>query len=317
MDRILYITSNRIGDAILASGALAHLAASRPGALFTVAVGPLAAPLFRAVPRLDELIVMRKRPLGGHWIDLWRRTAPHIWDEVVDLRGSGTSFFMIAKKRVIAGKPRNDVHKVVEISEVIGATSPLAPMLWTDSDARDAARAVLPAGRPLLALSPAAAAPFKEWPPDRFASLAKKLTRKGAPLEGAVVAAFGGPGDVDTAQAALEGIGKDRALNLAGAFDLSVVGAVLSQTRLFVGNDSGLMHLAAAAGAPTLGLFGPTDERVYGPWGPKGRAVRAGEPIDAEARQTLKHASTSLLTDLPVAKVEQAARALLDETGVM
>jgi len=46
---------------------------------------------------------------------------------------------------------------------------------------------------------------------------------------------------------------------------------------LFVGNDSGLMHVAAAAGRPTLGLFGPTEWWLYGPWGPRTRTVASNE----------------------------------------
>ena len=63
------------------------------------------------------------------------------------------------------------------------------------------------------------------------------------------------------------------------------VGACFSRVRLYVGNDSGLMHLAAAAGAPTIGLFGPTADAIYAPWGPKAvtvRVPRSHEEIKAE-----------------------------------
>ena len=56
----------------------------------------------------------------------------------------------------------------------------------------------------------------------------------------------------------------------------------LKRARLFIGNNSGLMQLAAAAGAPTLGLFGPSDERLYGPWGPT-RAASLRGPRDFDA----------------------------------
>jgi len=87
MTRILFITATRIGDAILFSGPLAHLARTHPGAHITVACGPLAAPLFRAAPFVTDVIVMAKRPGGRHWLDLWRRTAGRRWDLVVDMRG--------------------------------------------------------------------------------------------------------------------------------------------------------------------------------------------------------------------------------------
>ena len=85
--------------------------------------------------------------------------------------------------------------------------------------------------------------------------------------------------------------------------------------RLFVGNDSGLMHLAAAAGAPTLGLFGPSDDRCYAPWGANGRVLRtprdfaAFKALDPELNQAVVH-----MRDLPVEWAAKAARALLADT---
>ena len=63
------------------------------------------------------------------------------------------------------------------------------------------------------------------------------------------------------------------AVDLVGTLSLPEVAAVLRRAALFVGNDSGLMHLAAAAGTPTLGLFGPSEAREYGPAGPNAEAV--------------------------------------------
>ncbi len=63
------------------------------------------------------------------------------------------------------------------------------------------------------------------------------------------------------------------AIDLVGRLSLVEVAACLARCALFVGNDSGLMHLAAAAGAPTLGLFGPTSHEEYAPAGVKAAAV--------------------------------------------
>lgn len=315
MERILFVTSTRIGDAVLSSGLLAHLAATRPQARFTVAAGPLAAPLFRAAPRLEDVVAMDKRASGGHWFDLWRATVGRAWDTVVDLRGSRTSWFLRAKTRRLAGRPRTDTHKVVEASEVLRLAEPADPTVWLDAAAEREADAHLKDARPFLALSPSASAPFKEWPPERFAALARGLVGGGGPMAGARVALFGGPGDEATARAVAAGLDGVDVLDLTGRLDLVAAAATLKRARLFVGNDSGLMHLAAAAGAPTLGLFGPTDERVYGPWGPKGRAVRAGDKIThAKKRDRLKVAETTLMGDLDVATAREAAEALLEAT---
>jgi len=100
-----------------------------------------------------------------------------------------------------------------------------------------------------------------------------------------------------------------------GREPLPVVYAALKRARLFIGNDSGLMHMAAAAGAPTLGLFGPSDEELYAPWGPKARALRGTrtfEEIQA-LDPTLSQAITHMM-DLSADSVYGAAVALLDDT---
>jgi ADP-heptose:LPS heptosyltransferase len=93
-----------------------------------------------------------------------------------------------------------------------------------------------------------------------------------------------------------------QALDLVGKLDLPEVAAVLARAAIFIGNDSGLMHLAAAAGAPTLGLFGPTPSDEYGPAGPKARAVLADGPP-----------GQGTMEDLPLARVLETAKALLGQ----
>jgi ADP-heptose:LPS heptosyltransferase len=104
-------------------------------------------------------------------------------------------------------------------------------------------------------------------------------------------------------------VGKPGELNLMQAY------ACLKQSRLFLGNDSIWMHLAAAAGTPTLGLFGPSDEDVCRPWGPSAKTVRGGRPfasytaIDPGLNQAINH-----MMDLRTEPVFEAAVELLAQT---
>lgn len=93
-------------------------------------------------------------------------------------------------------------------------------------------------------------------------------------MAGARIAVFAGPGERPAALPVLEAVPPARRVDLAGKLDLLVAAACLGRAGLFVGNDSGLMHLAAAMGVPTLGLFGPSREQHYGPWGSRALAVR-------------------------------------------
>jgi len=83
-----------------------------------------------------------------------------------------------------------------------------------------------------------------------------------------------------------------RAVDLVGNLSLPEAAAVLARCALFVGNDSGLMHLSAATGTPTLGLFGPSPAGHYAPAGPRATAVVApGSPdLDSMPRLTLEAA---------------------------
>jgi len=104
----------------------------------------------------------------------------------------------------------------------------------------------------------------------------------------------------------------ERVLDLVGGPDLLTVGACLARCDLFVGNDSGLMHLAAAVGAPTLGLFGPSHEWRYRPWGERAAALRTPESYEElTGGADYDHRTTgSLMDGLTVEEVAGAAAAL-------
>jgi len=316
--RVLFITATRIGDAVLSSGVLNHLIRIHPDARFTVACGPLAAPLFRAAPRVDAVIVMRKKKAGGHWIDLWRATVSQRWDLVVDLRGSLISRLLRARKRAVKRKERESVvrHKVVEAAAVLGLESPPDTTVWLDEPARVRAEVELGSYPSVLALSASASWVFKEWAPERFSELARRLTALDGSLPGACIALFGGPGDETTAAKVIQGLDGRAVVDLTGKLDLVEAAACLQRARLFVGNDSGLMHIAAAAQTPTLGLFGPTDERLYAPWGEGTQIIRAGDRFKDHERAALAASQTqSLMGTLKVAAVETAAKTLLAGTA--
>ncbi|MFN7190663.1 MAG: glycosyltransferase family 9 protein, partial [Rhodospirillales bacterium] len=97
--KVLFVASNRIGDAMLASGVSAELARRYPQARFTIACGPAAAPLFEAMPQRVRTIVLRKGKFKLHWFALWLRTVANFWDIAVDMRGSGLVWFLAARKR--------------------------------------------------------------------------------------------------------------------------------------------------------------------------------------------------------------------------
>ncbi|MGF1463832.1 MAG: glycosyltransferase family 9 protein [Maricaulaceae bacterium] len=312
MERILILSWTRIGDGVLSSGVVGALAERYPEARLTLVCGPLATPLFRAAPGVVRLHPLIKRRFDGHWLDFLRRFSGRRWDWVVDLRNAFASRLLPAARRTASTKVR-DRNKVYEAASAIGADPPPAPRLFLDDRARDAADRLLgPDPRPILALGPGAARAAKLWPADRFARLAQALTGPDGALAGARVLALGGPGEQALGAQALAGTPADCQINGVDALDILGAGAALARARLFIGNDSGLMHMAAAAGTPTLGLFGPTDERLYGPWGPYARALRGPRGFAASRALDPKLlGECGLLDDLSVDAVAQAADTLL------
>jgi ADP-heptose:LPS heptosyltransferase len=297
--RILFVTATRIGDAVLSTGLLDHLLRTHPGARITVACGPAAAGIFARMPGLERLIVLTKQPWSRHWLGLWAKVAFRRWDLVVDLRASALAWMVPARRRLTGKGGRRAGHRLVHLGALMGLSPPPLPVAWTAPQDSARAESLLPGG-PWLVVGPTANWAGKVWPADRFVQVARALVAPGGALAGARIAVLGGPGAEERAMAAPVLAAFPDAVDLVGTLDLPEVAAVLRRAALFLGNDSGLMHLAAAAGAPTIGLFGRSSAAEYGPSGPRAVAVEAdGPPMDAP------------MTDLPVSRVLAAAERLL------
>ena len=122
--------------------------------------------------------------------------------------------------------------------------------------------------------------------------------------------------DRDQIRPLLQSIPSGKLVEIIGR-DLLTVAACLKQCQLFVGNDSGLMHVAAAMGTPTLGLFGPGFENIYGPWGPHCAVVRTPESsTELLARlPNLNVQEPNLMTGLSVEKTYHVLIGLLTKTA--
>ncbi len=285
--RILFITWTRIGDGVLSTGILQELTRRHPGAEITVVCGPLAQTLFANVPGLARVIALRKQPMNGHWFSLWKQVIGTKWDLVVDLRRSLTSYFIRAKERRILGPTDTIQHRVAWLPELIDIKAPLDPYLWISDAQVAAATTLLPDGAPILAISPLAARPEKTWPDEKFADLVKRLLAENGPCAGWRVLLAGGPGEEKQFPKLIAAVPSDRLTVMTNQPDLLIVAAALRRCRLYIGNDSGLTHLSAAAGVPTMALFGPTNPSHFGPWGEQGRVVEAPDVNGVRAIENL------------------------------
>ena len=295
--RILFVTSNRLGDAVLSTGLLDHLIRVHRDARITIACGPVAEGVFARLPNRERTIVLDKRPYSLHWLPLWASAATTRWDLVVDIRGSALAWMVPTRRRAVMR--RRPGHKITQLAAVLELDPPPLPVAWTGPEDRARAAALLPPGRPIIGLGPTANWLPKIWSADRFAALFHALQT--GPVPGAIPAVFAGPGQQEHALAAPLLATLPGAIDLVGRLTVPEAAACLARCALFIGNDSGLMHLAASAGTPTLGLFGPTSAAEYAPAGRSARVVMS---------------SSSRMADLSVDAALAAASRLLVATEV-
>lgn len=292
--RILFVSANRLGDAVITCGILDHLIKTHPTARFTIACGPAAAGVYSRMPQLERIIAFDKHKNDSHWPKLWRSVAFTRWDLVVDVRGSALAYLVPAKCRIVRRKRPGRMYE--QHAAMLGIDPAPLPVAWTAQADRDRARALLPVDRPVIGFGVTANWAPKVWPAERFGALFERLSTDVLP--GAVPAVFAGPGLAEREMAAPALACLPGAIDLRGALTIPEAAAVIGRCALYVGNDSGLMHLAAATGTSTVGLCGTTRDR-------------AAEMAPAGPRAIWAEADQASMAALTVDTVEAACRALL------
>ncbi|MFO1014660.1 MAG: glycosyltransferase family 9 protein [Caulobacteraceae bacterium] len=301
---ILFIGPADTRGAIMASGVLARLADEIPGARFTLILGKQAAPLFTALPGREETIISEssKPPLTG--VEKRRE-----WGLIVDLRGTGLAAGLKRKRRAELKVPG---HVGAEAARLFDFDPPPPTRLWPVSAVDERAEQLAGGGAPVLAIAPTAEWLGKTWPIERYSLTAIQLVSAGGPLAGGKLLVLNGGGDPRAADPLLKTLPADRTIDLTNETDLSLIEACLRRCAAFIGGDVLAAHLAAAAGIPTLTLFGPSLEEQNAPIGPLARSLRGPrgfqeiKAADPNLNQALCH-----MMDLTAEAVVAEAKALI------
>jgi heptosyltransferase-3 len=177
-------------------------------------------------------------------------------------------------------RPGGERHVSAGYLQAIGeASSPMEEWLEPTPGDLVAASRVLAGSKcdssNLIVIFPGSGSPAKNWPADRFAALASELSLSNR----ASVAVILGP-----AETSIEPIFREAGVPVLKDLDLPAVAAIARLASVFVGNDSGVSHLAAAVGTSGIVIFGPTDPARWRPMGPGGDAsirILRREPIDS------------------------------------
>ncbi len=309
MDRLLVLAPNWLGDVVMALPAVGAIRAWFPGAHLAVAARASVAPLLRMVPHVDAVVPLES---GGSWRDGPRRAADIArlqegrYDAALLLPNSFGSAWLVRQagiperwgyRRDMRGAlltrapspPRGatQARYYATLVEALGGPgAELTASLQVPESARAGAEALLREagwnGAPLVAFAPRAAfGPAKRWPPRRVAEVARQLASRGA-----TPVFVGARADAGTIAEVIAGYRRSDdgqlppAIDLGGRTDLQTLAGVFTLCRAVVSNDSGAMHVAAAAGAAVTAIFGPTNEQATSPLPhPAGRpaTVVAGE----------------------------------------
>jgi lipopolysaccharide heptosyltransferase I len=301
--RILIVRLSALGDVVHALPVLAALKRWNPGCQVDWAVDDRSVGLLEGHPDLERVVVFPRQalrglkalvrglgPLGAFARALRERT----YDLALDLQGNLKSGFVarVSGAATVLGAARRHtregnhlwLHRGVELppharhkvernlallaaalGEPVGYARPRPP--FDAEDQRVAGEALTAAGLPahgfeVLHPGTSGFGAFKRWPADRFAALARRLGSPAAP-----VALTFGPGE--RALAERIAVASEGAARCVSTPSLRSLAALLSRAARVIAGDTGPLHLAAALGTPVLGIYGPKDPEVYGPFGPR------------------------------------------------
>ncbi|MDO8410140.1 MAG: glycosyltransferase family 9 protein [Phenylobacterium sp.] len=314
--KVLVIKLSAMGDFILALAAAKKIRQAHPKAQITLLTTPPFEGLAKLCPYFNA-VETDGRPEGlGDWLALVGRLRKARYDRIYDLQTSsrssmifyGLSPFAPEWSGIAAGcalphrNPRRDqMHTLERHADQLKAAG-----IWPDAPTDpgsapgpdvswilrkvEAPRPVAGGieARPYVLMAPGGSAhrPEKRWPIESYAQLARELYDVGFDI-----VVVGGPQESALARTIQKSVGKAR--DLTGRTDLARIAMLGARAALVVGNDTGPVHLAAAAGPPTLVLFS-----------------KASDPILSAPRGHVAALQAQDLADMPVAQVMQAARAL-------
>ena len=303
--RILIRSTNWVGDAIITTPAIRAVRKNFPEAKISLLAKPWVAPIFYNNPYIDNILIYdaagKHRGLSGI-----PSLSKELRKEKFDLAILLQNAFEAALIAVLAGIPNRlgyntdarslllthciclkpALKRVHQIDYYLGILEGASlksdgrhlTLVVTDEERKHAEKILAKHGITgkdrLIGINPGAVfGSAKRWFPERYAALSVKLQE----YSGAKIAIFGGPGEKALGHYISELMG-NRCVNFCGKTSLREAVALIERCQLFITNDSGLMHVAAALDTPQIAIFGSTDHITTSPGSPKSRIVRVPVP---------------------------------------
>lgn len=305
--RILMITLSNIGDAILTTPVMEALHARMPEARIDLVSDVRSSALFASCPYIDRIFVRDKRSGWAGYMQLIRLLRKTRYDILVDLRTDFLPYLLRAKQVFKKHSNASTMHlhsaekHLAAVQTLVGDLRPNATLWASEQDHALVADLfpMLGQGR-WLAIGPGANFAGKVWPVERYAAVANALA---AEVSGVVL--LGSQAETALAQR-FSALAQLPVLVACGRLTLPQSFALLQKCDGYLGNDSGLGHMAAAAGLATLTLFGPGSPVRYLPWSQRAHFIQdAQQDILGVDVETVVARLRGLLTEIAVnAQVE-------------
>ena len=330
--KILIVKLGAVGDCVHALYALGALRQKYPDATIGWAVEEKSSQIVLGQPALDEVHVISRKKGWMKWLADAKDVRRVRYDTAVDLsnllksgwvtRRSGARLrigfdrwregnFLFTNRRIRSRKGHmiERYHNLLAPLEVgdlppkVQIVVPEFKQIKMNAFVKDE----LGGGDPIVALNPHASWPDKRYPPDRYGVVADKLAESGA----RVLLLWGGKSEFQAVKE-LAGSMISQPV-IAPPADLQELYHLLSLCTIYLGNDTGPMHMAAAAGIGVVGLFGPTDPERVGPWTDKKRIVTAPEECKDWPCENRKCDHADCIALIPRSRVRDAALSMIGE----
>ena len=273
--KILIISSNLIGDTILSTGVLKYFSDNNPQAKFTIIIGPSAKPIFKNFNPIEKIITISKKKYNIHWLEIINKCYGKKWDIIIDFRSSLLSYFLNHRKKFIF-KKKSYLNHIQQLTDYFGFD---CSNLFIENNKEEEEKVAKNISKNFdhFVIFPGGNWIPKIWSVQNYNSLLKKILAQNVNIKFILVGSK--EEEEKYYNEITRNIDKEYIINLFGE-TLTQTAAYMKKSKLFIGNDSGLSHMASATKLKSLVLFGPTNDKIYGPFHKDSHIIRTNESYE-------------------------------------